>query len=184
MGIGPKGKIFAEPTTWTGSIGVILPRYDISELANKIGVKSDPLTTGPFKDALSPFKPLEGEEREVWKGILDESYQRFVSVIEDNRTNMNRDQVLEVATGRIFTADQALEKGLIDKVGYLSDTIDALKADYNLDQVNVIEYEFSPTISDIIFGQASFKAPSSPLETLLDQSVPRAMYLFSWQTNQ
>ncbi|MBM4075713.1 MAG: S49 family peptidase, partial [Planctomycetes bacterium] len=55
MGAGPEAKIYAEPTTWTGSIGVIIPRYDFSELAEKYGVRSDPLKTGEFKDALNPF---------------------------------------------------------------------------------------------------------------------------------
>ena len=57
MGAGPKAKIFAEPTTWTGSIGVILPRYDFSKIAEQYGVASDPIKTGPYKDSLNPLRP-------------------------------------------------------------------------------------------------------------------------------
>lgn len=181
MGVGEKGKIFAEPTTWTGSIGVIIPRYDISELASTYGIKSDPLTTGKFKDALSPFKSLTEDERGVWKEILDDAYNRFVGVIVENRTQLTRDQVLDVATGQIFTANQALEKGLVDQIGFIDDVITALRNDHDLESARVVEYEFTPTISQLLFGQASFKAPPTMLETIMEQSVPRAMYLFSWQ---
>ncbi|MCA9006570.1 MAG: S49 family peptidase, partial [Planctomycetaceae bacterium] len=58
MGAGEKGVIFAEPTTWTGSLGVIIPRFDLSGLADKVGVVSDPLKTGEFKDALNPFREM------------------------------------------------------------------------------------------------------------------------------
>lgn len=184
MGIGEKGKIYAEPTTWTGSIGVIIPRYDVSELAKNWGVKADPLTTGPFKDALSPFKPLSEAEREVWSGIMDESYQRFVDIIDANRPNMNREQVLEVATGRIFTSQQAVDKGLVDKIGFLDDAIDAMKTDHNLGAIKVVKYEFTPTLSSLIFGEAKLEATPNVMETLMNQSVPRAMYLFSWQTSE
>ncbi|MCY2966649.1 MAG: S49 family peptidase [Planctomycetota bacterium] len=55
MGAGPEATIFAEPTTWTGSIGVIIPHYEVAELAEKLGIEAAPLKTGEFKDALSPF---------------------------------------------------------------------------------------------------------------------------------
>ena len=58
MGAGKEGKIYAEPTTWTGSIGVIIPRYDLTALAEKVGVESDSLKTGPLKDAMNPLRPL------------------------------------------------------------------------------------------------------------------------------
>ena len=61
MGAGPEARVYAEPTTWTGSIGVILPRYNAAELASKIGVKTEPLTTGPLKGSLSPFRDLRDD---------------------------------------------------------------------------------------------------------------------------
>ena len=71
---GEKGKIFAEPTTWTGSIGVIIPHYEVSQLAEKWGIKSEPLKTGKFKDALSPFRELDAwirGYRRLWESRLD-----------------------------------------------------------------------------------------------------------------
>lgn len=70
MGAGPEAKIFAEPTCWTGSIGVIIPRFDLSGLAEKYGVSSEPLKTGKFKDSLSPFRELDEEEKKSGKPLL------------------------------------------------------------------------------------------------------------------
>jgi protease-4 len=85
MGAGPNAKIFAEPTTWTGSIGVILPRYDFSKLAEKYGVGSDPIKTGPFKDTLNPLRPMTDEERKLCEKIIDQSFQKFIMVIDELR---------------------------------------------------------------------------------------------------
>jgi protease-4 len=66
MGAGPDGVVFAEPTCWTGSIGVILPHYDISKLADWAGVKDDSLKTGPYKDTLSLFRPVSEVDKKLW----------------------------------------------------------------------------------------------------------------------
>ena len=78
MGAGPDGLLFAEPTTWAGSIGVIIPHYDVSGLADKLGVKEDSPKTGEFKDTLSIFRPVSAADKELWKPILDDSLDRFV----------------------------------------------------------------------------------------------------------
>ncbi len=180
MGAGPEGKIYAEPTTWTGSIGVIIPRYDVSKLATDFGVRSEPLTTGPFKDALSPFREMSEEERVVWEEILDDAFQRFQEVILDGRSNLDAEQVQAVATGRIFTADQALDNGLIDKVGYLDDAIDDLKVSLGIRKANVVRYEHPLSLSELLFGSVQARQQADPLHQLLEAGVPRAMYFCGW----
>jgi len=181
MGAGPEGKIFAEPTTWTGSIGVIIPRYDVSKLATDYGVRAEPLTTGPFKDALSPFREMTAEERVVWDGILDDAFTRFQEVILDGRQNkLDAEQVKALATGRIYTAEQAKKNKLIDTIGYLDEAIDNLKTDLKLTEVNVIRYEHPLSLSEVLFGSAQSKAPVDPIRELLESSVPRAMYFCGW----
>ncbi|MFN3157712.1 MAG: signal peptide peptidase SppA [Rubinisphaera brasiliensis] len=177
MGAGKSGKIVAEPTTWTGSIGVIIPHYDLTELAGQIGVKSEPLTTGEFKDSLSSFKPLSDRERDVWKGILDDAYQRFLSVIEQGRPDMSRQQIEDVATGRIFTSQQALAEGLVDEIGFLDETIAGLAEQLNLKSYRVIEYQHPPTIADILMGSAQSRSELSLLRELLQSPSPRAFYM-------
>ena len=181
MGAGPQGRIFAEPTTWTGSIGVIIPRYDFSKLAEKYGVGSDPLKTGEFKDALNPFHPLSDNERKLWENILDQSFQKFIGVIDENREKLDADGVKALATGQIFTADDAIQNKLIDEIGYEEDSLKALKDKLKLKEARVITYHSPLTLAEQILGTAvKVKQPIDPIKTLIDASVPRALYLCSW----
>lgn len=179
MGAGPKGRIYAEPTTWTGSIGVIIPRYDLSKLSEKFGIGSDPLKTGEFKDALSPFRPLTDNERKVWENILGQAFDQFRDVIDSNRETMDAEQVKAVATGEIFTAKDALEKGLIDQIAYEEEALSALQKQLGLKAVRVVTYSHPTTLVDALLGSAQAKAPD-PLKAMLEASVPRALYYCSW----
>lgn len=177
MGIGPKGKIFAEPTTWTGSIGVILPQYDASELAEKVGVKSNSLTTGPLKDALNPLNPATDLEIETWQAIIDEAFDLFVEVIDSGRENLNPEQIREIATGQVYTAKQALSNGLIDEISFQEQTLQTLKSDFQLGEVKVVRYEFPVTFNDLFLGVTAPKQQS--IQQILSPGIPQAMYLFS-----
>jgi protease IV len=180
MGAGPDGLLFAEPTTWAGSIGVIIPHYDVSGLADKLGVKEDSPKTGKFKDTLTIFRPVSEAEKELWKPILDDSLDRFVKVIADSRKSLDVKQIRELATGQIFTSNQAMEKKLIDKIGYLEDAIDALKSKLQLKNVRVVRYESSQTLLEtILSSRSAVSPPQSQLGALLESTVPRAYYLFS-----
>ncbi|MFO1096437.1 MAG: signal peptide peptidase SppA [Planctomycetaceae bacterium] len=181
MGAGQEGKIYAEPTTWTGSIGVIIPRYNVSKLASEFGVSAEPLTTGPFKDALSPFREMTADERTVWEGILNDAFARFQEVILDGRGNqLDAEQIKSLATGRIFTALQAKENKLVDAIGYLDDVVGDLKQQLKLSSANVIEYEHPLSLSEVLFGSAETRSAKNPLSELLEASVPRAMYFCGW----
>jgi protease-4 len=181
MGAGPEGVIFAEPTTWTGSIGVIIPRYELSGLAEQFGVHSDPLTTGQFKDSLSPFKPLTEAERELWNGIIQDAFDRFVGVIDEGRANLDEEQVRAQAEGQVFTANQALDNGLIDQIGYEEDAVAALQEKLGLASARVVRFEQPPTVLDLLLGSA--KEPDvNPLAQFLQTQVPQAMYFCGWGT--
>ena len=179
MASGNTGRIFAEPTTWTGSIGVIVPRFNASELAAKIGVTVEPLVTGPLKDSLNPFRDLTAREQEVWKAILDDSFVRFVGVIDQNRPKLDEEQVRALATGQIYTANQAVENGLVDEIGYEEDALAALAASIGLVDYEAIEYSATPGLIDVILG-ARTRQTNSVTDQILEASVPRAMYYCSW----
>lgn len=186
MGGGPEAEIFAEPTTWTGSIGVIIPRFDLTELGQKVGIKSDSLSTGPFKDTLNPLKEMSEEERDVWREIMVDAFDRFLEVIEAGRGGLDMQQVRELATGQVYTASQALEKGLVDRIGYEQDALEALKTKLGLEEVRVVEYAHPKSLVETMLGVSSHSPKVSiefdPVGNLLRSSVPRAMYLFSWQS--
>ncbi|MFM7037391.1 MAG: signal peptide peptidase SppA, partial [Planctomycetaceae bacterium] len=129
---GERGRIFAEPTTWTGSIGVIVARYNASELAARAGVKVEPLVTGPLKDSLNPFRDLTERETAVWDAILKDAFDRFVRVIDEGRAGLNEAAVRELATGQIYTAQQALDYQLVDELGYEEDAVKALATSLGL----------------------------------------------------
>ncbi len=180
MGAGPEGLLYAEPTTWSGSIGVIIPHYDISGLADKLGVKEDSPKTGKYKDTLTMFRPVSQADKELWKPILDESLDRFVHVIADSRKTLTVNQIHDLATGQIFTSTQAKDKKLIDKIGYLEDAIEALKTKLQLKQVRVVKYESSQSLLEtLLSGRASVPSPQSSFNALLEAAAPRAYYLFS-----
>ncbi|MDG2390677.1 MAG: signal peptide peptidase SppA [Planctomycetaceae bacterium] len=180
MGIGTKGKIYAEPTTWTGSIGVILPRYNATEMAQKLGVKPEPIRTGPLKGSLSPFRDMTEEEMAVWTEIIDDSFDRFLSIIDANRENLDKEQVRALATGQVYTASQALENGLVDAIGFEEDAIAALKTELGLKAVNVVTYSGPPTIYDVLMGSAKASAPEEQWRSIMEMTVPKAMYYCSW----
>ncbi len=180
MAAGEEGVIFAEPTTWTGSLGVIIPRFDLSGLAEKVGVVSDPLKTGEFKDALNPFRNLTKRERAIWDHILDESYQRFLNVITDNRKNLDYEQVKKLATGQIYPATDAKANGLIDEIGYQEDALARLKEITKLNKVRVIKYHHPASLVDVLLGSAEANQVENRKQALLDSTVPRAMYFASW----
>jgi protease-4 len=181
MGAGESGKIFAEPTTWTGSIGVIIPRYDFTGLGEKFGVASDSLTTGEFKDSLNPLKPVTDREREVWGEILEESFARFVKIVAEGRKGLDEETVrTKLATGQIFTADQAVANGLIDDIKFEDEVIETLQKDLALAKVRVIKYDYTPTTLELLLGSAQARQPENPLKTMFDNNVPRAMYYFGW----
>ncbi len=177
MGAGPEAKIYAEPTTWTGSIGVIIPHYDFSQLASKWGVTSDSLKTGEFKDSLNPFHEMTERERALWSKIIDDAFVRFISVIDDNRKTLDEPGVRKLATGEIFTAESAKAQGLIDEIGYEEDAILALQNQLGLTAVRRIKYTSPPTVMDILTGSA--KAQPTPWEEFLEAGVPRALYFCS-----
>jgi len=180
MGIGTKGKIYAEPTTWTGSIGVILPRYNAQEMAQKLGVEPEPIGTGPLKGSLSPFRDMTEEERLVWNEIIDDSFQRFLNVIAENRDNLNIADVEELATGQVYTATQAEANGLVDQIGFEDEAIEALKKELGLKTANIVTYTGPPTLLDVLMGSAQAASPDEQWRSIMELTVPKAMYYCSW----
>ncbi len=180
MGGGTETQIIAEPTAWTGSIGVILPRYNAAELAQKIGVKPDPIKTGPFKDTLNPFRDMTEDEVTLWEEIIDESFQRFLTVISDNRSELDMDGIKALATGQVYTANQALENKMIDKIGYEDDALEALKQKVGVEDPRVVRFDYPQTLAEQLIGIKMSAEAANPWKTLLESSVPQAYYLCSW----
>jgi len=183
MGAGPQAKIFAEPTTWTGSIGVIIPHYNVAGLMEKWQIEEDSIKSGPLKQVGSPTKKMTPEERAVLESLVTESFARFKEIVLAGRPKLKGkdEQLKKATTGQIFTTKQAIELGLVDKEGFIEDAIDRAVELASLDKntTKVIRYHRQPTLADALIGA---KAPprSAELQMLDNLTTPRAYYLFSW----
>ncbi len=133
-------RIIATPETWTGSIGVIMQVADYTGKMKKEGVKVTTIKSGPRKDMLSPYKQAEKADIEIMQRIIDSAYERFVHKVAHGR-NMNESIVRILADGRIYDAQQALENGLIDQIGYFEDSFEVAKALAHVSDVSLIKFE-------------------------------------------
>ena len=114
--------IVVNPNTLTGSIGVIGQFPNARELMDKIGLKMTTIKSGKVKDIGNPFREMTEEEKAIFQDIVDETYGRFVEIVSAGR-NMPEGQVRELADGRVYTGQKALEMGLVDALGYERDAI-------------------------------------------------------------
>jgi protease-4 len=114
--------IIANPGTMTGSIGVIVKFPNLEGLFEKIGYKSEVIKSGPFKDVGASNRPMSEEERQLMQDLISNVYGQFVRDIALAR-DMEEDIIQELADGRIYTGEQALEVGLIDSLGNFTDAI-------------------------------------------------------------
>ena len=179
-----KNSIYAEPTTTTGSIGVVLPHYNIAVLMDKHGVKSDSIVSRPLKGMGSITREMKPEERAILQAYIDESFGRFKDVVRYGRPKfVGDDPAMDaVATGQIFTADQAKENGLIDQVGYIEEAVAAVatRAGLGSDTVRVVSYERPASLANLFSTAAQSQGPKIDAKSLIDMATPRAYYLYSW----
>jgi protease IV len=115
IGVGAK-QIVANPGTITGSIGVILRGNNLERLLDKVGVSFKTIKSGPYKDILSFDRQLTPEEEGILQQLIDTSYDQFVKTVAEGR-NLDVETVKTFADGRIFTGEQALELGVVDRLG-------------------------------------------------------------------
>ena len=145
--------IMAYPTCITGSIGVIAMKFNLRGLMDKVGVDTEVVKTGAWKDFWSPFRPATPKEKEMMQQIIEEFHRRFVTVVAQGR-NLSLQEVQKVADGRIFTAPQARDLGLIDKIGYLDEALKEAQERAGLSRAKVVRYQrpdsYRPTIYSLL----------------------------------
>lgn len=116
--------IYADPGTITGSIGAIMGVPMYRDLAEKLGVSEEVVKSGPFKDAGNPLRPLTAEERALFQKMVDDVLDQFVSAVARGR-QMDEADVRPLADGRIYSGATAQSVGLVDRLGGLSDAVEA-----------------------------------------------------------
>ncbi len=175
--------IFARPTTITGSIGVIISQYQYGEALRELGIEVNTIVSDdtPYKDMLSPTRPMRPEEEAKVKAIVQQMYERFVDVVDAGRPELTRAAVQAAATGEIYSALRARELGLVDRIASIADAYGELAERIGSERVRVVEQRRIPTFFDALAG---VKGAPAPLDAALAQLLrsttgPRMLYL--WQ---
>lgn len=136
----PAKKIYANTETITGSIGVIMSSLSAQKFLNDNGIKNQIIRSGNQKAVGGLTEDMPQETIDIYKEINKETYNRFVDIVAKGR-NIDKEKVLTLADGRIYSASQALENGLIDNIGTKKDLIEEIKKESNLTNPTIIEYK-------------------------------------------
>lgn len=184
-------QIYANRNTLTGSIGVISGQFvDVTEFLENLGIYTETIHSGSNKLLGSSTEPLTDEQRDIMQSISDECYQQFVSIIANQR-HMSYDKAEALADGRIYTASQALDNGLIDGIDSWSNMLDTMMLREFDRELKVINYKYEPqlgfmnrmlsTLSKLQKQEAAAKLglPVSVLEQINDEnfnSYPAYLY--------
>ncbi len=158
-------KIYANRNCWTGSIGVIVSLVDCTELLDKIGVQEIDISSGANKTMGSPAADMTAEQREIFQTLVDEAYDQFVSVVCEGR-NMDEEVVRTLADGRIYSAQQAVENGLIDEIGSFEEAGWAFAEEENISSRAEYHVPESPATDFLggLFGIVSDLRPKTELD--------------------
>lgn len=153
----PADKIIANRNCWTGSIGVTMGTvFDISELLERYGIKSETITSGDNKAMGSMTEPLTKEQRQIMKSLVDDAYEQFISVVAEGRS-MDKGKVRKLADGRLYTAKQAQSLNLVDDIALtFEDAQEQMKEECGLRDCEFYElrYEEEPGLFDELIESA------------------------------
>lgn len=133
-------RIVAEPTSITGSIGVIIPTINASEGLSLIGVYSRAVTSGPNKDLANPLERAREEHYRVLQSLVDEYYARFRGRVEERRPGADRAALPELTDGRVFSGARAVEVGLADAAGGVREAFDLARSLAGVERARLIKY--------------------------------------------
>jgi protease IV len=152
-------------------------------LMQKWGIQEDAVVSHHLKGMGSIARKMTEEERKIFQALVDEGFTQFKDVIKQGRPKFRDDPAAldKLATGQVFTAQQALENGLVDKIGFIEDAVDrAIRlAGLDKEKVKVVKYKAEPRLSDVLFGESRLP-PALDLASLLETTTPRAFYLCTW----
>lgn len=165
-------RIVANPGTVTGSIGVISQFVRVDPLMKKIGVESQTIKSGKFKDAGTPFREMSADDKSYFQGLIDDIYRQFTDVVESER-GLDHDSVMRYADGRVFTGEQAWALGLVDTLGTFEDAIDiaAQMAGIKGEPTLIRERHRGPSLFERLFGETKFSDLFGLKDELLNQPV-------------
>uniref|UniRef100_A0A7C4Y6K0 Signal peptide peptidase SppA n=1 Tax=Caldisericum exile TaxID=693075 RepID=A0A7C4Y6K0_9BACT len=164
-------RIFAEPYTITGSIGVIITLVNYEELLKKVGINVITLKSGPYKDTGSPFREMGEYEKAMFQKIVDEFYSNFLHIVSKNRKNIDYDTLEHrIAQGQIYTGSEAVKLGLVDKIGDLNSVIEEMKNTLKLKSISIREFRIKKSLFETFLSTAKefFDIQNEPSKILIE----------------
>jgi protease-4 len=190
--------VVAQPTTFTGNIGVLMPRYNFSRLMEKYGVEETTIvsTGARFKNAGSSFRPESAEEKAYMQQLADSAFTQFKKVVTQGRSSKLKGNIEDIANGKVYTANDALGLGLIDQIGYLDDAQTVAQTSAGLSNPMVVRYHEPPSLMDLFMsskhngptgvalgqgGGAGVVNLTVDANLLHELSTPRPLYLWRGQ---
>jgi protease-4 len=171
-------RIIASKASLTGSIGVIAKLYNLSELYAKIGVRPETFKKGEYKDILSEARERTEEEKAMLDQILEDAYQLFLNQVAQGRAVATGEEwpvakVEDLANGKIYSGQGAVEVGLVDQIGNLVDAVEVAKTLAGIEEAQVVEYVGGSLIEQLFGGMSVL---GRLFGGMLDPT-PRVMYL-------
>ena len=180
-------RVYAHPTSITGSIGVIFGLVNVKEGLDKIGIKDYSITSGDNKSIGSPTREMTEQQQKILQSIVDDLYQRFVTIVKAGRPDLSREQILKLADGRVYSANQAKSNGLVDDVGYFDEFVKATtslpnyKGPKGVEKPKIVIYTRSSRELDNIYQASTAESPD--LNRIIKQLVfpgSSARFYFLW----
>lgn len=166
-------KIYANPATITGSIGVISQSTNLEGLYQKVGLESEVIKSGKHKDIGSPHRDMTPEERKILQALIDDTYEDFLGAVSQGR-GLDTQVVRPLADGRIYTGNQAKKHKLVDELGGYTVALAALKKMTQLDDKAEVKNYSQPGLEDVwsmLGAQAAKFSPAAALEQATRQEL-------------
>jgi protease IV len=187
--------LIAAPTTLTGNIGVLMPRYNVSKLMDKYGVEETTIVSSgaTFKNAGSMFKPENAEDTKYIQDLADKAFAQFKDVVARGRNGKLKKPLEEIANGKIYLAADALALGLVDQVGYPQDAYEHAATKASLTKPSVVKFQEQPTLIDLLTSRSTTADRNAAAQGVTVNGInvdakgiselmtPRLMYLWRGQ---
>jgi len=172
--------IVSNPGTITGSVGVIMEFTNLEDLFSKLGIRSQTIKSGKFKDTGNPMRSMTEEEERLLQAMIMDTYEQFVEAVLSGRP-VDEEKVRPYLDGRVLTGRQAHELGLVDELGNINDAIAKAVEMAGLTEIPEEIYEPErerPGLFTILFGESAARALVSLADTVKDQSSDRRLQLW------
>jgi protease IV len=180
-------QIICQPSSIVGSIGVIIQTVSFAGTMKLLGISADAIISGPMKSMGSPLKDMNAEERKIFQAMVDDFYGEFIKTVAAARPKLTIEKVRAMADGRVYTGRQALELGLVDKLGGMPDALDAAKKAAGVTSVKVVMYDRPYGYRSNVYSAAPM--PVQPQVNLINIEandlllLRRPSFLYLWSSD-